>query len=84
MHYQDTRQSISNAIPGLLQKFYSTATERQEGEAANNMMENRPLNTGTELFINVPIRKIGIKISNLILNKGSSKEEGQSSILDYL
>lgn len=84
LHYQDTRQSISNAIPGLLQKFYSTVTERQEGQAANNMIENRPLNTGTELFINVPIRKIGIKISNLILNRGSGKEEGQSSILDYL
>ena len=58
-------------------RYHISITERQEGQAANNMMENRPLNTGTELFINVPIRKIGIKISNLILNRGSSKEEGQ-------
>lgn len=84
LHYQDTSQSISNAIPDLLQKFYSTVPERQEGQVANNMMKSRPSKRGTELLINVPIRKIGIKLSNLILNRGSGREEGQSSILDYL
>lgn len=84
LRYQETKQSISNAIPGLLQKFYSTVPERQEGHVANDVMENGPSNGGTELFINVPIRKIGIKISNLILKRGPGREEGQSSILDYL
>jgi len=84
IHYQEARQSISNAIPGLLQKFYSAVPERQGGQVPNDMMENGPSNSGTELFINVPIRKIGIKISNLIPNRGSGREAGQSSILDYL
>lgn len=48
------------------------------------MMENGPSHSGTELIINVPIRKIGIKISNLILNRGAGRDVGQSSILDYL
>ena len=84
LRHQETRQSISNAIPGLLQKFYCTVPERQDGQVADDMMENRPSNNGTELFIDVPIRKIGIKISNLILKRGYGREEGQSSILDYL
>ena len=84
LRYQDTRQSISSAIPILLQKFYSTISQRQEGQAADDMMENGPSHSGTELIINVPIRKIGIKISNLILNRGAGRDVGQSSILDYL
>jgi DNA polymerase IV (archaeal DinB-like DNA polymerase) len=84
LRHQETKQSISNAIPGLLQRFYSTVPERQEGHVANDIMENRPSNSGPELFINVPIRKIGIKVSNLILKRGSGMEKGQSSILDYL
>ncbi|MGA7368354.1 MAG: DNA polymerase IV [Nitrososphaeraceae archaeon] len=84
LRYQDTRQSISSAIPDLLQKFYSIVPERQEGQVANNMMKSNPSKSGTELLINVPIRKIGVKLSNLILNRGSGREEGQSSILDYL
>jgi hypothetical protein len=43
-----------------------------------------PSNCSTDLFINVPVRKIGIRISNLILKRGSGLEEGQSSMLDYL
>jgi DNA polymerase IV (DinB-like DNA polymerase) len=82
LRYQDTRQSISSTIPVLLQKFYST--QRQEGQAADDMMENRPSYSGTELNVNVPIRKIGIKISNLILNRGAGRDVCQSSIVDYL
>lgn len=48
------------------------------------MTENRPSHSGTELNVNVPIRKIGIKISNLILNRGAGRDVGQSSIVDYL
>jgi DNA polymerase IV (DinB-like DNA polymerase) len=84
LRHQETRQSISNAIPGLLQRFYSTVPERQEGPVASDNLEDRPLNSSTELFINVPVRKIGIKISNLILKRGSGREEGQSSMPDYL
>ena len=84
LRYQDTRQSISSAIPILLQKFYSTISQRQEGQAVDDMMENGPSHSGTELIINVPIRKIGIKISNLVLNRGAGRDVGQSSILDYL
>ena len=84
LRYQDTRQSISNTIPVLLQKFYSTIPQRQEGQTADDMTENRPSHSGTELIINVPIRKIGIRISNLILNRGAGRNVGQSSILDYL
>jgi nucleotidyltransferase/DNA polymerase involved in DNA repair len=83
-HYQDTRQSISIAIPGLLQRFYSTIPQRQKGQVPNDLIENGPSNNGTDLFTNVPIRKIGIKVSNLILIKGSGRKEGQSSILEYL
>jgi DNA polymerase IV (DinB-like DNA polymerase) len=82
LRYQDTRQSISSTIPVLLQKFYST--QGQEGQAADDMTENRPSHSGTELNVNVPIRKIGIKISNLILNRGAGRDVGQSSIVDYL
>jgi DNA polymerase IV (archaeal DinB-like DNA polymerase) len=84
LRHQETRQSISNAIPGLLQKFYSTVPERQEGQVTNDMTENRPSISGTELFTNVPVRKIGVKVSNLILKKGSDLDECQSSILDYI
>jgi DNA polymerase IV (DinB-like DNA polymerase) len=84
LRYQDTRQSISSTIPVLLQKFYSTITQRQEGQAADDMMEDRPPHSGTDLIVNVPIRKIGIKISNLILNRGAGRDVGQSTILDYL
>jgi DNA polymerase IV (DinB-like DNA polymerase) len=84
LRHQETRQSISNAIPGLLQKFYSTVTERQDQQVADDLTENRHSNTDPELSIDVPIRKIGIKISNLILKKGDGREEGQTSILDYL
>ncbi len=84
LRFQDTRESITSAIPALLQKFYSTVPQRQEGQVDSDIMENAPSHSGTELIINVPIRKIGIKLSNLILNSGSGREEGQSSILDYL
>jgi DNA polymerase IV (archaeal DinB-like DNA polymerase) len=84
LRYQDTRESITSAIPALLQKFYSTVPQRQEGQVDSDIMENAPSHRGTELIINVPIRKIGIKLSNLILKSGSGREEGQSSILDYL
>jgi DNA polymerase IV (DinB-like DNA polymerase) len=84
LRFQDTREGITSAIPGLLQKFYSTVPQRQEGGVDSDMMKIEPLQGGTELIINVPIRKIGIKVSNLILNRGSGREEGQSSILDYL
>jgi hypothetical protein len=84
LRHQETRQSISNAIPGLLQKFYSTTPEKQEMQVVTDIMEDKPSNCSTDLFINVPVRKIGIRISNLILKRGSGLEEGQSSMLDYL
>ena len=84
LRYQDTRQSISSTIPVLLPKFYSTITQRQEGQDADDITENRPSYSETELIVNVPIRKIGIKVSNLILNRGAGRDVGQSSILDYL
>ncbi|MGH9985678.1 MAG: Y-family DNA polymerase, partial [Nitrososphaeraceae archaeon] len=84
LRHQETRQSISNAIPGLLQKFYSTTPEKQEIQVVTDILEEMPSNCSTDLFINVPVRKIGIRISNLILKRGSGLEEGQSSMLDYL
>jgi DNA polymerase IV (DinB-like DNA polymerase) len=81
--YQETRQSISNAIPGLLQKFYSTLPENQEEQIDKDMVGNRTPITSTKLLIDVPIRKIGIKISNLILKGGSGSEKGQLSMPDY-
>ncbi|MGI0000898.1 MAG: DNA polymerase Y family protein, partial [Nitrososphaeraceae archaeon] len=84
LRHQETRQSISNAISGLLQKFYPTTPEKQEMQVVTDIMEEMPSNCSTDLFINVPVRKIGIRISNLILKRGSGLEEGQSSMLEYL
>jgi hypothetical protein len=47
------------------------------------MVGNRTPITSTKLLIDVPIRKIGIKISNLILKGGSGSEKGQLSMPDY-
>jgi DNA polymerase IV (DinB-like DNA polymerase) len=84
LRHQETRQSISNAIPGLLQKFYSTTSEKQEMQVVTDIIEDKSSNGSTDLFVNSPVRKIGIRISNLILKRGSGLEDGQSSMLDYL
>jgi hypothetical protein len=67
-----------------VQKFYSTTSEKQEMPVVTNIIEDKSSNCRTDLFVNVPIRKIGIRISNLILKRGSGLEDGQSSMLDYL
>lgn len=83
-HYQESRQSISNVIPSLLRKFYSTVPDSQEeGQVDRDTIEKSTLNADTELLIDVPIRKIGIRISNLILKRGSGRQKGQLRMPDY-
>ena len=53
-------------------------------QVVTDIIEDKSSNCSTDLFVNVPVRKIGIRISNLILKRGSGLEDGQSSMLDYL
>jgi DNA polymerase IV (archaeal DinB-like DNA polymerase) len=82
--HQDTIQCISDAIPGLLQKFYSPAREKQEIEGDIDKAEEMSSNNKVKLATDVPIRKIGIRISNMIRKEGIGRSADQSSILDYL
>lgn len=83
-HYQETRQSISNVLPILLRKFYSRVPESQEAhQVYRDTIEKRTLNADSELLVEVPIRKIGIRISNLILKRGSIRQKGQLRMPDY-
>ncbi len=82
--HQDTKQSIKDSIPGLLQRFYLSAGEIQEMEGDKDIAEQLPSNNRIHLATDVPIRKIGIRISNLIRNQVVRGSMDQSSILDYL
>jgi DNA polymerase IV (DinB-like DNA polymerase) len=82
--HQDTKQSIKDSIPGLLQRFYLPAGEIQEMEGDKDIAKQLPSNNRIHLATDVPIRKIGIRISNLIRNQVVRGSMDQSSILDYL
>jgi DNA polymerase IV (archaeal DinB-like DNA polymerase) len=82
--HQDTKQSIKDSIPGLLQRFYLPAREIQEMEGDKDIAKQLPSNNRIHLATDVPIRKIGIRISNLIRNQVVRGSMDQSSILDYL
>ncbi|HZD35101.1 MAG TPA: DNA polymerase IV [Nitrososphaeraceae archaeon] len=82
-HYQGNRQSISDVLPSLLRKFYSRVPESQEGQVDRDTTEKKTLNSDTELLVDVPIRKIGIRISNMILKRGCGRQKGQLRMPDY-
>ncbi|HET6730475.1 MAG TPA: hypothetical protein VFH04_02635, partial [Nitrososphaeraceae archaeon] len=75
---------IKDSIPGLLQRFYLPSREIQEMEGDKDIAKELPSNNRIHLATDVPIRKIGIRISNLIRNQVVRGSMDQSSILDYL
>jgi DNA polymerase IV (archaeal DinB-like DNA polymerase) len=82
--HQDTKQSIKDSIPRLLQKFYLPAREIQEMEGEKDIAKQLPSNNRIHLATDVPVRKIGLRISNLIRNQVVGGSMDQTSILDYL
>lgn len=78
--YQDTKNSIVDAIPGLLQKFYITDENSGRNIGVNDFSYSK-----TEIMTNsTPVRKLGVRLSNLMRKGKNELGQYQSSIHDYI
>jgi DNA polymerase IV (DinB-like DNA polymerase) len=78
--YQDTKNSIVDAIPGLLQKFYITDENSGRNIGVNDFSYSK-----TEIMTNsTPVRKLGVRLSNLMKKGKNELGQYQSSIHDYI
>ena len=84
-NYQSGKKSIESVIEELLNKFTLVDSKSTATTASTTATNPKPTNTTKKIL---PIRKVGLKVSNLITiekSSGSSKnrEYKQKTILDY-